>query len=101
MGGEYKSRRVESQKVILRFVSDWLNYGMTVDIPVEQMSVEEKLRAMELLWENLRQDERDVPVPQWHRDLLDERDKLAAEGKAHFEDWETAKAWIADKIREN
>ena len=74
---------------------------MTVEIPVEQMSVEEKLRAMKLLWENLRQDEKDVPVPQWHRNLLDERDKLVAEGKARFEDWETAKAWIADKIREN
>jgi hypothetical protein len=74
---------------------------VTVEIPVEQMSVEEKLRAMKLLWENLRQDEKDVPVPQWHRNLLDERDKLVAEGKARFEDWETAKAWIADKIREN
>jgi hypothetical protein len=85
----------------LRFASDWLNCGMTVEIPVAQMSVEEKLLAMELLWENLRQDERDVPVPQWHRDLLDEPDKLVAEGNARLEDWETAKAWIADKIREN
>ncbi|HEX4349364.1 MAG TPA: addiction module protein [Verrucomicrobiae bacterium] len=74
---------------------------MTVEIPVKQMSVEEKLRAMELLWENLQQDERDVPVPQWHRDLLEEREKLVAQGKAHFEDLETAKAWIANKIREN
>src|SRR5580698_9737515 len=71
MGRAYKSRSVESQKVILRFGFDWLNYGMAVEIPVAQMSVEEKLRAMELLWENLRQDERDVPVPQWHKDLLD------------------------------
>ena len=74
---------------------------MTAAIPVEQMSVEEKLRAMELLWESLRRDEKDVPVPQWHRDLLDEREKLIAGGKATFEDWNTAKAWIADRIREH
>ena len=74
---------------------------MTVEIPVEQMTVEEKLRAMELIWENLRRDEKNIPVPQWHRDLLDEREKLIAEGKAHFEDWESAKNWIAGKIRES
>jgi hypothetical protein len=73
---------------------------MTVELPVEQMTVEEKLRAMELIWENLRRDEKNIPVPQWHRDLLDEREKLTAEGKAHFEDWESAKNWIAAKIRE-
>lgn len=65
------------------------------------MSVEEKLRAMELIWENLRRDEKNIPVPQWHRDLLDEREQLIADGKAHFEDWEAAKNWIAGKIRES
>jgi hypothetical protein len=74
---------------------------MTVEIPLEQMTVEEKLRAMELIWENLRRDEKNIPVPQWHRDLLGEREKLIAEGKAHFEDWESAKNWIAGKVREN
>lgn len=74
---------------------------MTAEIPVEQMTVEEKLRAMELLWENLRRDEKNIPVPQWHRDLLDEREQLIAKGQAHFEDWESAKNWIAGKIREN
>jgi hypothetical protein len=73
---------------------------MTVEIPVEQMTVEEKLRAMELLWENLRRDDNNIPVPQWHKDLLDRREQLIAEGKAHFEDWETAKRWIAEKVRE-
>jgi hypothetical protein len=74
---------------------------MIVELPLAQMTVEEKLRAMELIWENLRRDERNIPVPQWHRDLLDERARLIAEGKAHFEDWESAKNWIAGKVREN
>ncbi len=74
---------------------------MTVELPVEQMSVEEKLRAMELLWENLQRDGEKIPVPQWHKDLLDQRERLIAEGKAHFEDWETAKKSIEKSIREN
>lgn len=68
---------------------------------MEQMTVEEKLRAMELLWENLRGEEKNISVPQWHKDLLDRRERLIAEGKAHFEDWEAAKLWIAGKIRED
>ena len=74
---------------------------MTVELPVEQMSVEEKLRVMEILWENLRRDEKNIPVPQWHRDLLDERERLIREGNAHFEDWEAAKERIAKKVREH
>jgi hypothetical protein len=74
---------------------------MTVKLPVEQMSVEEKLRAMEILWENLRRDEKNIPVPQWHKDLLDGRGQLIREGKARFEDWEVAKERIAKTVREN
>jgi hypothetical protein len=74
---------------------------MTVELPVEQMSVAEKLHAMEMLWENLCRDEKTIPVPQWHKDLLDERERFIREGKAHFEDWETAKARIAKKVREH
>ncbi len=73
---------------------------MTVELPVEQMSVAEKLHAMEMLWENLCRDEKNIPVPQWHKDLLDERERLIGAGKARFEDWETAKARITNKVRE-
>jgi hypothetical protein len=50
---------------------------------------------MEVLWDRLRQHEDQVPVPQWHKDLLDERLKLIEEVKARFIDWETAKQRIA------
>ena len=71
---------------------------MSAGLNVEQMTLEEKLRAMETLWENLSRREEDIPVPQWHKDLLDERESLVKKGKAKFMDWETAKAKIAAKI---
>jgi hypothetical protein len=64
--------------------------------PVDQMTVEEKLRAMEMLWDDLRRNEENVPVPQWHKELLDERERLVREGKARFENWETVKKRIGD-----
>ena len=50
------------------------------------------------LWDDLCQHEEDVPVPQWHKDLLDERARKIEEGTAQFRDWETAKKRIAETI---
>ena len=64
---------------------------MTVELPLAAMTVEEKLHTLEVLWNDLRRNEENIPVPQWHRDLLDERARLIREGKAGFSDWENAK----------
>jgi hypothetical protein len=63
-------------------------------IPIDQMTLAEKLLAMETLWDDLCRQEAGVPMLQWHRDLLDERERLVREGKARFTDWETAKRRI-------
>ncbi len=66
-------------------------------VHIEQMTLSEKLRAMEALWDNICHREENVPVAQWHQDLLDERDRLISQGQAVFMDWETAKKRIAEK----
>ena len=71
---------------------------MDITLPLDQMSTAEKLRAMEALWDDLCRREQTVPVPQWHKDILDERERLIAEGKARFIDWETAKKQIAERL---
>ncbi|MCU1265047.1 MAG: uncharacterized protein JWM21_1365 [Acidobacteria bacterium] len=68
---------------------------MATELQLDQMTIEEKLRAMEAIWEDLCQHDA-VPVPQWHKDILDSRRRLIDEGKAEFIDWETAKKQIKD-----
>jgi hypothetical protein len=70
---------------------------MPLVLQLDRMTLEEKLRAMEALWDDLCRREEAVPVPQWHKDLLDERERLVREGKARFIDWETAKKRIAER----
>ncbi len=53
---------------------------------------------MEVLWDGIAPAEAELEVPQWHRDLLDEREQLVREGKASFIDWESAKRQIKDAI---
>lgn len=70
---------------------------MSTVLQLDQMTLEEKLRAMEELWDDLCEHEADVPVSQWHKDLLDERERLIEQGKAHFTDWGTVKKRIDER----
>ena len=71
---------------------------MSVSLPLKEMSLQEKLAAMELLWEDLARSPESVESPTWHKDTLDERRRRSAEGKSQFEDWETAKTQIRKKL---
>lgn len=61
------------------------------------MTMAEKLRIMEELWDDLRARAGDVPVPQWHKDLLEERERLIETGEVQFGDWEAAKKRITER----
>lgn len=72
---------------------------MSVIEQIRGMSLHEKLLTMEALWEDLSAREASVEIPEWHKDLLDHRERLIAEGKAHFIDWEQAKKEIWQATR--
>ncbi len=65
-------------------------YPMSIELPLDQMSVADKLQMMEKLWANLSQKPEQLPSPDWHREVLLERKRLADEGKLKFVDWDTA-----------
>ena len=51
---------------------------------IEQMSVEEQLQAMELLWASLARRPDAVPSPDWHGDVLAERMATIERGEGEF-----------------
>jgi len=61
------------------------------------MTVKEKLRAMEMLWDDLCRNEKQIPVADWQKDLLDDRQRQIEAGEAKFSDWESAKKRIRDR----
>jgi Putative addiction module component len=61
------------------------------------MTREEKLQAMEALWEDLSRDPDTLESPAWHEDVLREREERLATGEAEFVDWEQAKADIRSR----
>ncbi len=72
---------------------------MDIALPLERMTVEEKLRAMEVLWADLTQHEEELQSPAWHEAVLKEREERVASGQESFIDWETAKRQLLDGRR--
>ena len=60
-------------------------------LPLDKMTTEEKLQAMEELWADLTKNENDFPSPGWHKDILELRAKRVLEGSEDYVDWELAK----------
>jgi len=71
---------------------------MEATLPLDKMSVAEKLRAMEMLWADLSRNEADLESPAWHKDVLRDREARIKSGKESFMDWETAKKQLRDKL---
>ena len=72
---------------------------MSIDLPLERMTLADKLAAMELLWADISRRPADLPSPAWHRDVLNERRSLVSEGKLKFLDWNTAIGELREELR--
>ncbi len=72
---------------------------MVVAMRLNKMTVSDKLRALEDIWDDLRRTPEDVPAPSWHADVLRAREKRVREGKSGFADWADAKRRIAERTR--
>jgi hypothetical protein len=72
---------------------------MSVIEQIHQLTLQEKLIAMEAIWDDISSVEENLEIPQWHKDILNERDQLIADGKARFIDWEEAKEQIKQAVK--
>ena len=63
------------------------------------MAFPEKLALLEALWIELSSEPDQIDIPQWHKDILDERMREAESGSVEIIDWEVAKQQIREMIR--
>jgi hypothetical protein len=71
---------------------------VTIELEIDKMTLEEKLRAMEALWADLSRKEQDIQSPPWHEQLLKERDARVKSGQEKFGSWEDAKRELRDRL---
>ncbi len=53
-------------------------------VAIEQMSLDERLQAMELLWSSLARSPEAVPSPDWHGEVIAERLAKIERGEGVF-----------------
>ncbi len=63
--------------------------GVTNDL--DKMTIEEKIRAMEHLWDDLCRQAPDRLTQPWHEEVLSQRERAESVGEAQFIDWDAAK----------
>ena len=68
-----------------------------IELPLSQLTLDQKLDLMEAIWDDLSRDEKTLESPAWHEEVLRDREKALAAGKISVSDWEEAK----DRIRKN
>ena len=51
---------------------------------IKKMSISERLRTMEAIWDSLLYEEAEMPSPEWHGNVLTERKERMDEGSATF-----------------
>ena len=72
---------------------------MAVTIPLGRMTISDKLRAMETIWDDLQGTPKGVPSPAWHADVLRARESRIRAGRSHFGDWGAAKSRIRKRTK--
>jgi len=71
---------------------------MSTVLPLSSMTIEDKLLAMEALWDDLCHLRPSMEPPAWHHDILAERERQLSAGSDELLDWEEAKRAIRERI---
>ena len=64
---------------------------MPLELPLDSMSVGEKVQLLEKVWDNLCHQSGDVRSPEWHAAVLEERAKQIKDGSMTVSAWSEAK----------
>lgn len=72
---------------------------MKPDLPLDQMTVEDKLLTMEALWDSLLREPDTVESPPWHGEVLAERSAAVERGEVALLDLDDVKRRIRERTR--
>lgn len=70
---------------------DYTINSMITQADIQNMSREEKLRAMEALWQEILNEEPAPESPAWHGEILDQTQARVSSGAEETVGWEEAK----------
>ena len=69
-----------------------------IEAAIHELGVEQKLGLMEAIWADLTRDEDKVPIPPWHLEVLEERQRRWDRGECVLLDLDDAIAEVRRRI---
>jgi len=72
---------------------------MLATLPLKDMSLHEKLMAIETIWDDICHSASDFPSPDWHEDVLKERDRNMKDGSDKLMNWDKAKQHLQNRAK--
>ncbi|TQF00161.1 MAG: addiction module protein [Spiribacter salinus] len=72
-----------------------------MSLPLDEMSTEDKLRAMEEPWVDRSGTPEQIPSPEWHGDVLADRKARFRRVEVEPTDWSKAKQGLRDRTSED
>ena len=72
---------------------------MTLTLPLDTMTVDDKLQAMESIWLSFAHAPAEMESPAWHGDVLAVREARMSNGSARMSDWDEAKRRIRTTVQ--
>ncbi len=71
---------------------------MPLTLPLDKMTIEEKLSVLDEVWAGLARTPEQVASPPWHQDVLEERERRIREGTAEFLPIEAARKRLDERL---
>jgi hypothetical protein len=68
-------------------------------LSIENLTRTEKLRMMEVLWDDLSHGSETLSSPEWHAQALKDAERALAENRTHFVSWDDAKKMLRDSAQ--
>ncbi|MBU1340991.1 MAG: addiction module protein [Proteobacteria bacterium] len=68
-------------------------------LPLNEMTIAEKIVAMNQIWDDLMRNPDDIPSPEWHKEVLSARAKRVQNGEAHFKDFDSVKSELRSDFK--
>lgn len=72
-----------------------------LSLPIDKMTLQEKLYAIDALWNSISFEPSEEVSPNWHQQVLHQRQQQIQSGEITFEDWDTVKKELQDWTSEN
>ncbi len=72
---------------------------MQKTLPLNEMTITEKLVVINQIWDDLMRNPENVPSPEWHKDVLSARSERVKSGEAHFKDFDSVKSELQSEFK--